>query len=160
MMEVKTGEVKVIANLTKDTVDHTVDELENFAIGEHVAPGSTFKLASIIAGLEDGFFKVSDTVIVKGGRIKYYDRIMVDSDHNYDKITIKDAFIISSNVGISSIINNNYKENPGRYLDRIYQMGLSTPLELELPFPNNLKMPTPNKRKLVWSNTSLDVYWI
>ncbi len=153
MMEVKTGEVKVIANLTKDTVDHTVDELENFAIGEHVAPGSTFKLVSIIAGLEDGFFKVSDTVIVKGGRIKYYDRIMVDSDHNYDKITIKDAFIISSNVGISSIINNNYKENPGRYLDRIYQMGLSTPLELELPFPNNLKMPTPNKGS--WSGVTL-----
>ena len=78
-------------------------------MAEHVAPGSTFKLASIIAGLEDDVFKVYDTVNVKGGRIKYYDRVMIDSDHNYDKITIKKAFIISSNVGISRIINDNYK---------------------------------------------------
>ena len=90
-------------------------------------------------------FKISETVNVKGGRIKYYDRVMIDSDHNYNKITIKKAFIISSNVGITRIINDNYKKNTTAYTDRIYQMGLSTPLNLELPYPNNLKMPIPNK---------------
>ena len=152
MMEVKTGEVKVIANLKKDT-NNRVSEWFNYAMAEHVAPGSTFKLASIIAGLEDDVFKVSDTVDVKGGRIKYYDRVMIDSDHNYDNITIKKAFIISSNVGISRIINDNYKKNPTAYSDRIYQMGLSTPLDLELPYPNNLKMPVPNKGG--WSGVTL-----
>ena len=152
MMEVKTGEVKVIANLRKDT-NNRVSEWFNYAMAEHVAPGSTFKLASIIAGLEDDVFKVTDTVDVKGGRIKYYDRVMIDSEHNYDKITISKAFIISSNVGISRIINDNYKKNPTAYTDRIYQMGLSTPLELELPYPNNLKMPVPNKGD--WSGVTL-----
>jgi cell division protein FtsI (penicillin-binding protein 3) len=152
MMEVKTGEVKVIANLRKDT-NNRVSEWFNYAMAEHVAPGSTFKLASIIAGLEDDVFKVTDTVDVKGGRIKYYDRVMIDSEHNYDKITISKAFIISSNVGISRIINDNYKKNPTAYTDRIYQMGLSTPLELELPYPNNLKMPVPNKGG--WSGVTL-----
>ena len=152
MMEVKTGEVKVIANLRRDTTNR-VSERFNYAMAEHIAPGSTFKLASIIAGLEDDLFKVSDTVNVKSGRIKYYDRVMIDSDHNHDKITIKKAFVISSNVGISKIINDNYKKNPTAYTDRLYQMGLSTPLDLELPYPNNLKMPVPNKGS--WSGVTL-----
>ena len=159
LMEVKTGQVKAIANLKKQE-DGSVTEYFNYAIGEHVAPGSTFKLASVISGLEDGFFKVSDTVDVKGGRIKYYDKVMIDSYHNYDQITIEKAFIISSNVGVSRIINDNYKSNPTAFTDRIYKMGLSTPLKLELPFPNFLYSPTPEmaknpKLKDAWDGTSL-----
>ena len=71
----------------------------------------------------------------------------------YDNITIKNAFINSSNVGISRIIFDNYKSNPTAFTDRIYKMGLSTPLELELPFPNNLKSPIPNKGG--WSGVTL-----
>ena len=154
LMEVKTGQIKAIANLQyfPDSV-LKFQERYNYAIGEHVAPGSTFKLASVIAGLEDGFFKVSDTVDVKGGRIKYGGEVMIDSYHNYDKITIKKAFIKSSNVGISRIISDNYKSNPTVFTDRIYKMGLSTSLKLELPFPDNLKSPNPNKKP--WSGTSL-----
>ena len=122
-------------------------------MAEHVAPGSTFKLASIIAGIEDNVFKLTDTINVKGGKVKYYDRIMLDSDHNYNKITIHKAFVISSNVGISSIINQHYKTNPAAYIDRIYQMGLSESLDLELPFPDNLKMPVPNQGS--WSGVTL-----
>ena len=51
---------------------------------------------------------------------------MIDSDNKYDKVTRKSVYIISSNVGISSIINS-YKNNPEKYIDRIYQMGLMTP---------------------------------
>ena len=153
MMEVKTGEVKVIANLRKDTSDR-VSEYFNYAIAQHDAPGSTFKLASIIAGLEDGKFKVNDSVNLQKGRTKYYDRVMKDSPHNFKNVTIKKAFIISSNVGISKIINNNYKKNPTEYTDRIYKMGLSTPLNLELPFPDDgLRMPIPHKRG--WSGVTL-----
>tara|TARA_B100001287_G_scaffold42835_2_gene31920 strand:+ start:919 stop:3006 length:2088 start_codon:yes stop_codon:yes gene_type:complete len=152
LMEVKTGEIKVITNLRKDTSD-LISEWFNYALAEHSAPGSTFKLASIIAGLEDGFFKLTDTVNLFGGRIKYYDRLMRDSEHNYNKIPIHKAFVISSNVGISSIINENYKKDPQAYIDRIYQMGLSTPLNLELPYPNNLKMPTPFQGG--WSGVTL-----
>ena len=153
MMEVKTGEVKVIANLRKDTSDR-VSEYFNYAIAQHDAPGSTFKLASIIAGLEDGKFTVNDSVNLQKGRTKYYDRVMRDSPHNFKNVTIKKAFIISSNVGISKIINNNYKKNPTEYTDRIYKMGLSTPLNLELPFPDDgLRMPIPHKRG--WSGVTL-----
>ena len=152
MMEVATGEIKVIANLKKDTNDR-VSEAFNFALAQHISPGSTFKIASIIAGLEDDKFNIYDTVNIEGGRTKFYDRVMIDSDHNYKNITIKDAFSISSNVAISKIINNNYKDNPEQYTDRIYQMGLSKALDLELPYPNNLKMPIAYKKS--WSGVTL-----
>ena len=88
------------------------------------------------------------------GKFTFYDRVMKDSKLGvYDKITIKKAFIKSSNVGISRIISDNYKSNPTAFTDRIYKMGLSTPLKLELPFPDNLKSPNPNKKP--WSGTSL-----
>ena len=152
LMEVKTGEVKVIANLKKDTLDR-VSEYYNYAMAEHVAPGSTFKLASLIAGLEDGKFQVTDSVDLQRGKIKYYDRVMLDSPHDYTKVTVKKAFVISSNVGISRIINDNYKKNPTEFTDRIYKMGLSTPLDIELPYPAGLRMPVPNERG--WSGVTL-----
>ena len=152
LMEVETGEVKVIANLMKDTLDR-VSEKYNYALAMHDAPGSTFKLASIIAGLEDGKFSVNDSVDLQRGRIKYYDRVMRDSPHDFRKVTIEKAFVISSNVGISKIINESYKSDPIEYIDRIYKMGLSTPLELELPYPPALKMPVPNKGG--WSGITL-----
>ena len=152
LMEVQTGEIKVIANLKKDTLDR-VRESFNYAIAEHVAPGSTFKLASIIAGLEDGKFEVNDSVDLQRGKIRYYDREMIDSPHDHDKVTIKKAFVISSNVGISSIINDNYKNDPSDFTDRIYKMGLSVPLDLELPYPSALRMPIPNEKG--WSGVTL-----
>ncbi len=152
LMEVGTGKIKVIANLRKDTLDR-VSEYFNYAMAEHVAPGSTFKLASVIAGLEDGKFKVTDSVDLNKGRAQYYDRVMKDSPHNLSRVTIEDAFIISSNVGISTIINDSYKKNPSEFTDRIYKMGLSTPLDIELPYPSSLKMPAPNTRG--WSGVTL-----
>jgi cell division protein FtsI (penicillin-binding protein 3) len=152
LMEVATGEIKVIANLKKDTLNR-VSERFNYAMAEHVAPGSTFKLASVIAGLEDGKFEVTDSVDLQRGRAEYYDRVMIDSPHDLKKVTIKKAFIISSNVGVSTIINDNYKKDPSLFTDRIYKMGLSTPLELELPYPSALRMPVPNERG--WSGVTL-----
>ncbi len=152
LMEVSTGEIKVIANLKKDTLDR-VSEYFNYAMAEHMAPGSTFKLASVIAGLEDGKFEVTDSVDLKRGSVAYYDRIMLDSPHDLTKVSIKKAFIISSNVGISTIINENYKKEPDMFTDRIYKMGLSTPLDIELPYPDALRMPVPNVRG--WSGVTL-----
>ena len=114
LMEVETGEVKVIANLTKDSSGN-IKEDYNYAIGRHIAPGSTFKLASIIAGLENKKFELSDIIDLEGGEVKYYDRIMKDSPHNLDKVTIAKSFIISSNVGVSKIINNAYKKQTFRF---------------------------------------------
>ena len=152
VMEVNTGNVKAIANLKNN--DGAFDEYYNYAIAEHSEPGSTFKLASILAGLEDGFYNLSDSVDTEDGTHKFYDKVMKDSRKGgYGKITIGEALVKSSNVGISKIINKSYKDKPQSFIDRIYKMGLSTPIDLELPYPNNLLIKQPGKSG--WSGVTL-----
>ena len=152
VMEVNTGNVKAIANLRNN--DGAFDEYYNYAIAEHSEPGSTFKLASVLAGLEDGFYDLSDSVDTEDGTHKFYDKVMKDSRKGgYGKITIGEALVKSSNVGISKIINKSYKDKPQSFIDRIYKMGLSTPIDLELPYPNNLLIKQPGKSG--WSGVTL-----
>ena len=152
LMEVESGHVKAIANLKHENGDF--DEYYNHAIAEHSEPGSTFKLASVLAGLEDGFYSLSDSVDTENGTYQFYDKVMKDSRKGgYGKITIGEALVKSSNVGISKIINKSYKDKPQSFIDRIYKMGLCTPLELELPYPNNLLIKQPGKPG--WSGVTL-----
>ncbi|SVA56843.1 uncharacterized protein METZ01_LOCUS109697, partial [marine metagenome] len=97
VMEVKTGEIKAIANLIR-TKEGVFYENYNYAIGERSEPGSTFKLVSDLAGLEDGFFRLSDSVDTENGVHQFYDRTMIDSKKGgYGKISISEAFVFSSN---------------------------------------------------------------
>ena len=91
-MEVATGEIKSIVNLKKVDEDKYV-EFYNFAIGRSIEPGSTFKLASVIAGLEDGFLKLDDSVNTTGGKHSFYDRVMRDAlSDSYQVISNDVAF--------------------------------------------------------------------
>jgi len=153
IMEVKTGEIKAIANLRRSEEGLFFEDY-NYAIGEHSEPGSTFKLASILAGLEDGVFKLSDSVDTENGRYKFFDRTMIDSKiGGYGKITIGEAFVLSSNVGISKIINNAYAKQPEKFIDRLYKFQLNIPLNIEIPTPENPKIKTPKSHD--WSGTTL-----
>ena len=132
LMEVRTGKVKAIANLTRDK-DGNYNEDYNYAIGESTEPGSTFKLASMIALLEDGYVHPSDIVDVKDGVIYYYDHKVEDSQHAaLGKITVQRAFEVSSNVGISKIVNESYKKKPEQFINRLYKMGLNQKLGIEI----------------------------
>ena len=152
LMEVESGHIKAIANLKYE--DGVFDEHYNHAIAEHSEPGSTFKLASVLAGLEDGFYSLLDSVDTEDGTHQFYDKTMRDSKKGgYGKISIGDAFVQSSNVGISKVINSSYKDKPQDFIDRIYKMGLCTPLDLELPYPNSLLVKQPGSPG--WSGVTL-----
>lgn len=123
VMDVKTGFVKAMVNLQK-TSSGDYGEIYNHAIGTREVPGSTMKLASLMAALEDGKIKMTDTVNAVG-RYEFYDRSLRDSrPWGYGKITIKEAFEYSSNV-ISKVIFNSYRNEPQRYIDRMKQFGLT-----------------------------------
>jgi cell division protein FtsI (penicillin-binding protein 3) len=132
LMEVKTGKVRAIANLARSGED-IYTERYNYAIGESTEPGSTFKLASIIALLEDGYVKPNDQVDVGDGKIYYYGEKMEDSgDEGLGVITVQHAFEASSNVGISQLVNDHYKASPEQFIDRLYEMGLNRKLGIEI----------------------------
>ena len=153
LMEVQTGEVKAIANLTRVSPG-VYRETYNYAIGDATEPGSTFKLASMIVALEDGVVDLDDTIDTGKGRYKFYDRTMTDSHHNgFGKITVREVFEKSSNIGTSRIIYENYHTDPKRYVDRIYSMGLNEPLGLDIPGEGKPVFKYPGEKN--WWGTTL-----
>jgi len=132
LMEVETGRIRAIANLARDE-NGIYSEDYNYAIGESTEPGSTFKLASMIALLEDGHVVPEEIVDVGDGVTYFYDHRMEDSgDEGLGEITVKHAFEASSNVGISTLVNEHYKPKPEQFVDRLYDMGLNQKLGLEI----------------------------
>ncbi|MEZ5000809.1 MAG: penicillin-binding transpeptidase domain-containing protein [Bacteroidales bacterium] len=132
LMEVKTGDIRAIANLEQGS-NGEYYESYNYAIGESTEPGSTFKLASFMVALEDGVISLNDTTDTGKGSVKYYDKVIYDSHREgYGKITAREVFEKSSNVGTAKIIYENYKSRPGDFVDRLYRMGLNQKLGLEI----------------------------
>lgn len=152
VMDVKTGFIRAMANLDR-TENGTFVEGYNHAIGTREVPGSTFKLASLMAALEDGKININDKVNA-GGSYVFPGKILKDSNHGmgYGVITVKKAFEKSSNV-IAQLIYRLYRKEPERFLDRIKQFGLTELLGIDLvgePKPN---VPTPGNPG--WSALSI-----
>tara|TARA_B100001758_G_scaffold246286_1_gene260997 strand:+ start:1927 stop:4014 length:2088 start_codon:yes stop_codon:yes gene_type:complete len=130
LMDVKTGFVKAIANLTRDTNTGSYSETLNHAVGLASEPGSTFKLASLLVAIEDGKIKISDSVNMSG-RYRFYDQTLTDGGKVYGKNTIQQAFEKSSNV-ISQLIFDNYKDSPQDFIDGLKKIGLHKKLGLKI----------------------------
>lgn len=153
LMEVETGAIKAIANLTAQE-DGSYAEVFNYAIGSATEPGSTFKLASMICLLEDGYVDITDTVDIEGGIKRYYTETMKDSKTGvYDKITVAKAFEISSNVGVSKLVAQYYQKDPKKMVDRLRKMRLDQPLGLEIKGEGQPSVPSPDDKS--WSGISL-----
>lgn len=150
VMDVKTGFVKAIVSLTKASDDNYY-EIYNHALGTKEVPGSTFKLASLMAALEDGKININDEVNAIG-RYRFYDQEMTDHSGGYGKITIKTAFEKSSNV-IAKVINDAYKKDPNAFIDRLESFGLADSLGVGIqgePKPTMYRPGHPN-----WSGISI-----
>lgn len=133
LMEVKTGAVRAIVNLHRTPDGSYTEDYFNYAIGESSEPGSTFKLASIIAALEDGYIELDDTIHTYKGAFRFYDRVMRDSkEGGHGVMTVQDAFEKSSNIAISRLIDRYYRKNPRKFIDRLEDLGLRDSLGLEI----------------------------
>jgi cell division protein FtsI (penicillin-binding protein 3) len=133
LMEVKTGEVKAIVNLT-DTFG-TYREYYNYAVGESSEPGSTFKLPVLMAAIEDGYIDLTDTIETGNGVFNYYDLTIRDDNYlqgGHGPISVEKVFELSSNVGMAKIITKAYRDQPYRFIDRLYSMNLNEPLNIAI----------------------------
>ena len=153
VMEVKTGDIKAIANLEMGS-DGLYHETYNYAVGESAEPGSTFKLMSMIVALEDGVIDLHDTINTGDGTVRYYDKVIRDhEDEGLGKVTAREVFEHSSNVGTAKIIYENYKDNPRRYVDRLYSMKINKPLDLQIKGEGKPVIRAPGDK--LWSGISL-----
>lgn len=153
LLEVSTGEVKAIANLRKDE-NNNYSEAFNYAIGEGAEPGSTFKLATLIALLEDGYVSLEDTINTGRGHVKYYDKEINDSkEGGYGKITVKEVFEFSSNVGFTEMVTKHYKGKEKQFVERLFSMNLNQPLGIPIKGETDPYIKYPGDK--FWSGISM-----
>lgn len=136
LMEVKTGEIKAVANLGRVSLGN-YDETYNYAFGAAgcYEPGSTFKLISALIALDHGVLDTSDVINTENGTWKYKNRTIYDSDYRnggHGKMSFKKVFEKSSNVGFARAITERYEKNPREFTDRLRNLGITEPLDIEL----------------------------
>ncbi|MBR4855043.1 MAG: transpeptidase family protein [Bacteroidaceae bacterium] len=157
VMEVATGDIKAIVNL-KRSDDGKFYEDKNYAISDLMEPGSTFKTASIMVGLEDGKIKKNETVDCTGGTYPMHGRTM--RDHNWRKggygtLTVSEILEQSSNIGVSRLIDRAYHNSPQKFVDGLKDLGVGVPLNLPFVGKGEPVIPQPNSKKRFWSKTDL-----
>ena len=161
VMEVATGDVKAIVNMEK-CVDGKYREIKNHAVSDLLEPGSVFKAVSIMTALEDGMCDTNKVVDTGGGVWPMYGRDM--KDHNwrrggYGVMTLPKTLKVSSNIGVSRIIDEYYHNDPEKFVRGVYRSGITADLHIPIvgASPAKVRMPKKNKRGewVNWSNTAL-----
>ena len=151
VMEVKTGKIKAIANLGKRS-DGTYWEDMNYAIRAS-EPGSTFKLATMMALLEDKYVSLNHRVNLEGGTWSVNGRTVYDSEnHGYD-VSVKEAFEMSSNVGMAKLVTAYYSKKPLQFVEHLKKMRFDQYSGIDLLGETTPIVKTPKSK--TWSATSL-----
>lgn len=133
VMEVATGDINAIANL-KRAEDGNYYESFNYAIGEATDPGSTFKLATMMALLDDGYVKPTDMIETGNGQITYFDHTVHDSHKGgFGTISVQHAFEVSSNVAMIKMVMGHYRNDPQKFIDHFKKLHLHEKLNIGLP---------------------------
>ena len=162
LMDVETGYVRALANLSLDHNTNQYDEIYNVALGERYEPGSVFKIASMVVLLNHNEnLKLNDLVNIGTGPIKFANRTMKD-DHSFAKngvCTVQEVIEQSSNKGTAVLVSRAFAAHPEEYVNGLYALGLNKPIGTGIkgeaqPVIKHPDDKTKDGRKL-WSNVSL-----
>lgn len=153
VMEVKTGHIKAISNLSRES-NGEYSEKFNHAVGGSIEPGSTFKLVTMMALLEDTNINLSDTINTGNGEYTFYKRKVKDHhEGGYGKITIQQSFELSSNVAMAKLIDKHFGTKPSKFLEHVDRLHLSKPLGLQITGESYPKITRPADKG--WSGITL-----
>ncbi|MEC5165173.1 cell division protein FtsI (penicillin-binding protein 3) [Flavobacterium sp. PL11] len=153
VMETHTGHIKAISNLGKGN-DGSYFETTNYAVAESHEPGSTYKLADLMALLEDKKADTSTVYDTNGGVIVYSGRKVRDSQlGGYGKISLARGFEVSSNTVLVQAVYQAYKDEPSRFVNHLNNFGLNKKLGLSIKGEGQPYIPQPSDKK--WSNVTL-----
>ncbi|HTJ49088.1 MAG TPA: penicillin-binding protein 2, partial [Cyclobacteriaceae bacterium] len=153
VMEVKTGEVKAISNLSSDGSGNFTEKF-NFAAGMAFEPGSTFKLVTMIALLEDTNMELSDSIATGNGEATFYNKKIRDhEEEGLGTVTVQEAFEHSSNVAMAKLADKYFGLKPQKFVDYIDRLKLSKPLGIQIAGEASPKIKRPGEKG--WSGISL-----
>lgn len=159
VMEVKTGHIKAMANLQKNKIGKGYSESYNYAVGDigNTEPGSTFKLLSMLALLEENKVNLNETIETGNGAHRFYNQTMYDAKRGgFGTITIREAFEKSSNVAISKLVDMHFGSSPSKFLAYVEKAGLQEPFGIQLEGEGKPFFKKPGAKD--WYGTSLP--WI
>jgi cell division protein FtsI (penicillin-binding protein 3) len=153
VMDVKTGAIKAMVNLGK-TKSGSYEELRNYAVFETHEPGSTFKLFSVMALLEDKIADTSTVVNTGKGFYEIYKKHVRDAHKGgLGKLTLKQVFEKSSNVGVVKMVYENYKKTPEKFVNRLYNFGIHEKVGIDIKGEGTPHIPDPKEKG--WNGISL-----
>ncbi len=151
--EVATGEIKAISNLSRNDKGYYYERY-NYAVGGLREPGSTFKLVTMLALLEETNISLEDSVETGDGTFKFYNNVVRDHEAGgYGTITIREAFEKSSNVAMAKLVDKYFGLNPDRFLTYIDRLKLSSPLGAQIKGEGIPKIKRPQDKD--WSGITL-----
>jgi len=137
VMEVATGHIKAISNLSKDG-NGNFQERFNFATAGLFEPGSTFKLVTMIALLEDSEVELADSIDTGNGEYTFYKNKVKDHEEGgLGKITVRQAFEHSSNVAMAKLVDKNFGLRPQKFIDHVDHLKLNKPIGIQIPCQNS-----------------------
>lgn len=159
VMEVETGDIKAMVNLTRGE-DGKYYEMQNNAVGYRCEPGSVFKPASILVALDDGVVDTSYVIHTGCGIREMHGRPM--KDHNwrnggYGDINVARSLEVSSNIGVSHVIDHFYGAHPEKFVEGIYRVGMHEDLQVDIPGYHHpmIRKPGSQEKGMYWSKTTL-----
>jgi cell division protein FtsI (penicillin-binding protein 3) len=153
VMEVKTGHIKAISNLSSDGSGDYTEKL-NHAVGGLFEPGSTFKLVTMMALLEETNINLNDTINTGKGEFTFYNKKVRDHEEGgYGKISIRDAFLVSSNIAMAKLVDKYFGAQPTKFLSYVDELKLSKPLGLQINGELYPKISRPKDKN--WSGITL-----
>ncbi len=135
VMETHTGEIKAMVNLSRQSAG-VYNEDNNYAVGSAglAEPGSTFKIATMAALLEEAEINLDDTVETGNGKYQFYqDAIMTDTkEGGHGRLTVKQVFELSSNIGTSKLAFKYFRKDPNKFLAYLDQFGLTKRIDFQM----------------------------
>lgn len=153
VMEVKTGHIKAISNLSSDGHGEFYEKF-NHAVGGSIEPGSTFKLVTMIALLEDTNLQLSDSINTGNGEYTFYNRKVKDHhEGGFGKISVQQAFELSSNVAMAKLTDKYFGTKPSKFIEHVDRLKLSKPLGLQITGEAYPKITRPTDKN--WSGITL-----
>lgn len=158
VMEVKTGEIRAMVNLDYNEKSDSYFEGANHALRDQSEPGSTFKIASLMAVLDEGKVKIDDAFDTGNGIFPIGGRLMKDHNHargGYGVLHVNEIIQASSNVGTSKMVLKSFGDNPSKYVERLYGFGLNDSLPIQMKGVAKPKIKHPKKNKDQWYKTTL-----
>jgi cell division protein FtsI/penicillin-binding protein 2 len=152
MLEPSTGAVLALANYPSVDPNKfnsaTPAQSRNRVVSDMFEPGSTFKLVTIAAALEEGVVKPDDKYYCENGKYKMGNGIVIEDAHPFGLLTFTEAVQQSSNIFMSKIVKLIGDEKFYKYA-RNFGFGISTGIELPGEMRGELHKP------VEWSQETL-----